>query len=107
MNYEIEEVVEEVCEKDRSAENKRRTDWRKAISRFNLIKSICNRTTNHPIGYYRNNNEANANTQKSKKTNTRKSSSSYKHKGGYGKANKYNAHDQRQLDSMNDNFEED
>lgn len=36
------------------------------------------------------------------KTNTRKSCASYRHHGGYGKANQYKAHDQRQLDQEKD-----
>ena len=49
-----------------------------------------------------NNNEVNAfvGAGVKTKTNTRKSSASYRHKGGYGKANKYTPHDQRQLDAM-------
>ena len=49
-----------------------------------------------------NNNEVNAlvGAGVKTKTNTRKASASYRHKGGYGKANKYTPHDQRQLDAM-------
>ena len=50
-----------------------------------------------------NNNEMNAVISKGKraKTNTRKSHSNYRHKGGYGPANNYVPKDARQLDDIN------
>lgn len=39
---------------------------------------------------------------RSVKTNTRKSHSRYRHKGGYGPANKYSPHDKRQLLKSNE-----
>lgn len=51
-------------------------------------------------GYFENNSIMNeyGGAGRSIKTNTRKSHASYRHKGGYGPANKYSAHDQRQID---------
>lgn len=55
-------------------------------------------------GYLKNNNLMNkyGSGGTSTKTNTRKGHASYRHKGMYGKANNYSAHDQRQLDKEKD-----
>ena len=56
-----------------------------------------------PIGYFRNNNEANkyANAGKPTKTNRRKAHAVYRDKlGGYGKPMNWSASDQRKLDSI-------
>ena len=55
------------------------------------------------IGMLDNNNEMNrllGNSGK-RKTNTRKASASYRHKGGYGEAKKYKPRDKRQIEDMN------
>ena len=55
-----------------------------------------------------NNNEMNAIMSRgtSTKTNTRKSHSNYRHKGGFGPANNYAPKDTRQLNDMNDQMKE-
>jgi hypothetical protein len=55
-------------------------------------------------GYLKNNNIMNkyGSGGTSTKTNTRKGHASYRHKGAYGKANNYSAHDQRQIDKEKD-----
>lgn len=55
-------------------------------------------------GELRNNNMMNkyGGHQGHKKTNTRKACSSYRHHGGYGKANNYKPHDLRQIEREND-----
>ena len=55
-------------------------------------------------GYLKNNNIMNkyGSAGTAIKTNTRKGHASYRHKGAYGKANNYSAHDQRQIDKEKD-----
>jgi hypothetical protein len=55
-------------------------------------------------GYLDNNNEMNKYGQrgKAKKTKTKNSNAAYRHKGAYGPAVKRTVHDQRQVDSMDE-----
>lgn len=55
------------------------------------------------VGSLDNNNEMNRllGSVGKRKTNTRKASASYRHKGGYGKAKKYKPRDMRQIEDMN------
>lgn len=56
-----------------------------------------------PVGYFRNNNEANkfANAGRPPKTNRKKAHAAYRDKlGGYGKPMNWSASDQRKLDAL-------
>lgn len=59
-------------------------------------------------GKLSNNNEMNAFMGKSRraKTNTRKSHSNYRHKGGYGPANNYSPRDARQIEDMDEQIKD-
>lgn len=85
---------------DRSERRRRRT--KKIKQRSNLMKAL-NRWLDKDEFYYgklANNNEMNAVMSRgiSKKTNTRKSHSNYRHKGGYGSANSYSPRDAKQIE---------
>lgn len=60
-------------------------------------------------GQLRNNNEMNkfSHGGTAKKTKTKHSHASYRHKGGYGKAKQYKPHDQKQIDQELDQEEYD
>ena len=93
---------------DRSERRRRRT--KKIKQRSNLMKAL-NMWLDKDEFYYgklSNNNEMNAvmSRGKSVKTNTRKSHSNYRHRGGYGPANNYNPRDARQIEDMNDQIKE-
>lgn len=72
------------------------------------LKNWSNASEKIEDGYYENNSIMNeyGSAGKAIKTNTRKSHASYRHKGGYGSANKYKPHDQRQIDQELDQEEE-
>ena len=92
----------------------------KAERRLNRSKKIKQRSTlletfawwldkdNYDYGKLANNNEMNAFMGKSRraKTNTRKSHSNYRHKGGYGPANNYSPRDTRQMEDMDEQIKD-
>ena len=89
---------------NRSERRRRRT--KKIKQRSNLIKAL-NRWLDKDEFYYgklANNNEMNAvmSRGKSVKTNTRKSHSNYRHKGGYGSSNNYSPRDAKQVEDMDE-----
>ena len=77
---------------------------RKIKQRSNLLKAFDWWLDKDEFYYGKlsNNNEMNAIMSQgcSKKTNTRKSHSNYRHKGGYGSADNYSPRDTRQIDDM-------
>ena len=83
--------------------NKRKEKLKNWVHR-NLQKSI----EETEDGYFENNSIMNGYCGAGNpiKTNTRKGHSSYRHKGGYGPANNYSAHDKRQIEKENDWEEE-
>ena len=92
----------------------------KAERRLNRSKKIKQRSTlleafawwldkdHYDYGKLANNNEMNAIMSRgcSKKTNTRKSHSNYRHKGGYGSATNYSQRDAKQVADMNDQIKD-
>ena len=98
----------------RSKDGQRANRERKIKQRKNLINSICGAwlETTMPFcermeikdGYLSNNNEVNrwSHAGCAKKTKARHGHTSYRHKGAYGPAIRRTVHDQRQVDSMNE-----
>lgn len=75
--------------------------------RLALIKSVFGKEPKFS-GMFQNNNEVNhlAGAGRKPKTNGRKECCAYRHHGSYGSAEHYSAHDQRQIDNMNEQMEE-
>lgn len=74
----------------------------KIKERLRKLKSLFNKEPKFD-GMLRNNNEMNhlSNYGKPRKTNNRKRKSNYRcHTCGFGKADNYSPHDQRQIDSL-------
>jgi hypothetical protein len=96
----------------RSWPEQRENRKRKIKQRKNLINSINNSWSSQGStfcdwaeikdGYLDNNNEMNKYGQHgcAKKTKAKHGHASYRHKGAYGKAINRNVHDQRQIDTM-------
>lgn len=84
------------------AERRRRTREiiKKRKEKLKYIAPYSEKAQEIEEGYLKNNNEMNkyGSSGKAIKTNTRKGHASYRHKGAYGSANNYSAHDQKQID---------
>lgn len=93
----------------------RRTNRRRKIAQRKRLLNSINQSwaggqidfcdfANIKDGYLENNNEMNKYGQrgKAKKTKTKNSNATYRHKGAYGPAVKRTVHDQRQVDSMDE-----
>ena len=90
----------------------RRANRRRKIAQRKRLLNIINQSWSDSFceaqeikdGYLDNNNEMNKYGQrgKAKKTKTKNSHATYRHKGAYGPAIKRTAHDQRQVDSMDE-----
>lgn len=103
---------------NRTKEEQRANRQRKIKQRKNLINSINRPWTGATTdfcdfaeikdGYLSNNNEMNKYGQRgrAKKTKTKHGHASYRHSGAYGKAIDRTTHDQRQVDSMNEQEKE-
>lgn len=83
---------------------------RKIKQRSNLLKAFDWWLDKDEFYYGKlsNNNEMNALMGKSRraKTNTRKSHSNYRHKGGYGPATNYSPRDARQIEDMDNQIKD-
>lgn len=102
---------------NRTKPEQRANRRRKIAQRKKLINSINNSWTTGvdfcdyaeiKDGYLDNNNEMNKYGQRgrAKKTKTKNSNASYRHKGAYGAAIQRTVHDQRQVDIMDQQEEE-
>lgn len=93
----------------------RRTNRRRKIAQRKRLLNSINKSWSDPQvnfcdaeeikdGYLDNNNEMNKYGQrgKAKKTKTKNSNATYRHKGAYGPAVKRTVHDQRQVDSIDE-----
>lgn len=90
----------------------RRTNRRRKIAQRKRLLNSINKSWYDDFcdfaeikdGYLDNNNEMNKYGQhgKAKKTKTKHGHASYRHSGAYGKAIDRNTHDQRQVDSMDE-----
>lgn len=99
---------------NRSTPERRANRRRKIAQRKYLLNSINKCQSEDQVnfcdfaeikdGYLDNNNEMNKYGQrgKAKKTKSKHSHATYRHSGTYGPAIKRTAHDQRQVDSMNE-----
>ena len=89
---------------NRTTPERRANRRRKIAQRKRLLESINGNCQEIKDGYLDNNNEMNKYSHggRSKKTKAKHGHASYRHKGAYGPAIKRNAHDQRQVDSMNE-----
>lgn len=99
----MEEKTRAQRRRDRAHKIKRRKEM--------LLNEFCRfplYEINFPDGKLANGHEVSASLTggRSVKTNTRKSHSSYRFKGGYGPANKYSPHDKRQLLKANKDEEQ-
>lgn len=103
---------------NRTWPEQRANRWRKIKQRKNLLNSINTNWSDPGVsfcehedikdGYLDNNNEMNkyGNGGRAKKTKTKHSHASYRHNGAYGPAIKRTMHDQRQVDSMDQQEQE-
>lgn len=93
---------------NRTTPERRANRRRKIAQRKRLLNSIWSESfcedKEIKDGYLDNNNEMNKYGQrgKAKKTKTKNSHATYRHNGAYGPAVKRTAHDQRQVDSMDE-----
>ena len=89
---------------NRTTPERRANRRRKIAQRKRLINSLNNDCPEIKDGYLDNNNEMNKYSHggRSKKTKTKHGHASYRHNGAYGKAIDRSAHDQRQVDSMDE-----
>lgn len=89
---------------NRTTPERRANRRRKIVQRKRLINSLNSDCPEIKDGYLDNNNEMNKYSHggKSKKTKAKHGHASYRHNGAYGKAIDRSAHDQRQVDSMDE-----
>ena len=93
----------------RTREDRRNSRKKKITQRSNLLGALALWSdTDYCYSKLANNNEMNAIMSRgtSTKTNTRKSHSNYRCKGGFGPANNYAPRDARQLDDMDAQMKE-
>lgn len=84
---------------NRNRAEQRKNKWKKIRQRLELLKNL-NQLFDDPIGKLTNNNYVNMGGYI--KTNVRKAHTNYRRPGGCGENEKWKPHDQRQLDDMMD-----
>ena len=89
---------------NRTTPERRANRRRKIAQRKRLLNNINDSCLDIEDGYLDNNNEMNKYSHggKAKKTKAKHGHASYRHSGAYGPAINRNAHDQRQVDSMDE-----